>query len=367
MRWVRCRPTGGAVAAADRMTHPARRLTPVVRLAPAKLNLTLAVTGRRADGYHELHSVMVPLRLSDRLSLAVSSADQDSLFVLGEAGPAADNLVLRAIAEVRSAVGRGWPGAAGGWTGEPGGVPPPALAARLEKAIPLAAGLAGGSADAAAAMDAALEAWSADLDGDRRRAVAERLGSDVPFCLAGTAAAVEGRGERVMPLPPLRHEEPGVLLVTPAVAVSTADVFAAFAAGARARDPGSTMLTSRHLAEEWRSGLDAGRLYQRAGVLAPANDLLVATAAVVPGMVGARRALARLLGRPVGQSGSGPTFWVLYPSLAHAIGAAGVVNGALHAGDLGLPGEGQPFVHATTIASAGTLQARIAIAGARDD
>ena len=83
------------------MTHPARRLTPVVRLAPAKLNLTLAVTGRRADGYHDLPSVMVPLRLCDRLSLAVSSADQDSLFVLGEAGPAADNLVLRAIAEVR--------------------------------------------------------------------------------------------------------------------------------------------------------------------------------------------------------------------------------------------------------------------------
>ncbi len=329
------------------MTDPNRRLSPVIRLAPAKLNLTLAVTGRRPDGYHELHSVMVPLRLSDRLSMAVSETAADSLFVQGDAGPKTDNLVLRAMAAVRSAVGRAWLG------GSSGGLPP-ALAARLQKTIPLAAGLAGGSTDAAAAMEAALEAWGAELDADRRLTVAASLGSDVPFFLAGAAAVVEGRGERVTPLPSLRREAPGVLLVTPAIHVSTAEVFAAFAAGVRARDPGSTLLTSRHLAEEWRSGLDATRLFQRAGVLAPANDLLAATAAVAPTVVAARRALARLLGRPIGQSGSGPTCWVLYPSLADAVEAAGRVDGALDNGDLVLPGDGRPFVHATTIKPDGT-------------
>ena len=155
---------------------PTRRLTPVVRLAPAKLNLTLAVV-RRPDGYHALHSVFVPLALADRLSLSPAGADRDSLHVTGfETGPLEDNLVLRAIAATRLAVG-------GEWAAGPG--PAPALAARLDKRIPVAAGLAGGSSDAAAALDGALEAWGAELDRDARLAIATRLGSDVPFFLAG--------------------------------------------------------------------------------------------------------------------------------------------------------------------------------------
>ena len=284
------------------MADPLRRLTPVVRLAPAKVNLTLAITGRRPDGFHELHSVMVPLELSDRLSAAISGGPADTLHVRGaDAGPVADNLVLRAIAATRAAVGRGWPGAAAGGAGLA-----PALAVRLEKAIPVAAGLAGGSTDAAAAIDAALEAWDADLDEDRRRAVAASLGSDVPFFLVGAPAVVEGRGERVTALPGLRGEPAGVLLVTPALSVSTADVFAAYAAGARPSDPGSTRNTSHHLAQEWRSGLDADRLFQRAGVLAPANDLLAATAVVAPDVVATRRALVRLLPALSGNRAPGP-------------------------------------------------------------
>ncbi len=317
---------------------PVRRLAPVVRLAPAKLNLTLAVIGRRADGYHDLHSVMVPLALADRLSVAVAPAGEQSLFVRGEAGPLAGNLVLRAFAGTASALG--------------GANAPPALAARLEKAIPLAAGLGGGSADAAAAIDAALEAWSADLGQERRAALAARLGSDVPFFLAGGPAAVEGRGETVTPLPPLRGPSPGILLVTPAIPISTADVFRAFEAGAR-RAGASSLAASRHLADEWRAGLDARRLLDRAAVLAPANDLTPASAAVAPELVPARRALARLLGRPIGQSGSGPTFWVLYPSRADAAAAADAVSEAIDKGELRLPGPGRPFIHATTIASAG--------------
>ena len=137
------------------------------------------------------------------------------------------------------------------------------------------------------------------------------------------------------------------------MAVATADVYAAFDAGIRSPDPGATQATSRHLAEEWTNGLDARRLFQRAGVLAPANDLLRATAVVAPDAVAARRALVRLLGRPVGQSGSGPTCWVLYPSLGEARSAASLVTEALAEGRLRLAGSDRPFVTATTIVPGG--------------
>ena len=89
------------------MTDPTRRLGPVVRLAPAKVNLTLAVLGRRPDGFHALHSVMVPIGIADRLSLAAAPGGVDSLHVTGaDTGPADQNLVLRAIAATRAAVGR---------------------------------------------------------------------------------------------------------------------------------------------------------------------------------------------------------------------------------------------------------------------
>jgi len=326
------------------MTDPLSRLAPVIRLAPAKLNLTLAVLGLRPDGYHDLHSVVVPLALADRLSVAVSGGAEDTLHVVGpDPGPAADNLVLRAIAEARRAL------------------PPPlwgpnrtpALSVRLEKRTPVAAGLGGGSSDGAAALAAAVEAWDADIEPERLASAALRLGSDVPFFLAGGPAAVEGRGERVTPLPALRGDPPGVLVVTPAMSVSTAAVFAAYLTGARPPNPGATQATSLHLAAEWRDGLDAGRLFERAAVLAPANDLLVATGQVAWEAVVARRALARLLSRPVGQSGSGPTCWVLYPSLADATAAATRVDEALESGALRLPGHGRPFVAATTIVSGG--------------
>ena len=265
------------------MSDPLRRLSPVVRLAPAKLNLTLAVVSRRDDGYHALHSVFVPLALADRLSLAPVAGDRDTLHVTGlEAGPPADNLVFRALAAARAAVGGGWPGGPG---------PAPALAARLEKRIPVAAGLAGGSSDAAATVDGALEAWGAALDDDARHALAARLGSDVPFFLAGGPALVEGRGEQVVPLTGL-HGTPGVVLVTPFVAVPTPDVFAAFDA-IRSHGDGAVRLSSTHLAEELRAKLSAADLVARAGVLASANDLLPATSLVVPELVPFKRALSR--------------------------------------------------------------------------
>ncbi|HSL33054.1 MAG TPA: hypothetical protein VK871_05340 [Candidatus Limnocylindrales bacterium] len=322
------------------------RLAPVVRLAPAKLNLTLAVVGRRDDGYHALHSVMVPLDLADRLSFGILATGQDTLHVDGfDPGPPADNLALRAIALAREAVRRPASG--------PGGQPPP-LAVRLEKRIPVAAGLAGGSSDAAAALDAALETWGAELDPERRFELAARLGSDVPFFLVGGAALVEGRGERVTRLHGVRgqHDEPpiapGVLLVTPSLPAHTAAVFAAWSAGAMA-EPGIARRTSEHFASEFGSGLTVRALLERAAVLASANDLLPAAVAVVPGLVGLRRGLARTLGRPIGLSGSGPTLWALYPSHEEAQGAAARVDAALDEGTLVAPGDGRPFVAATTI------------------
>lgn len=321
------------------MTDALRRFSPVVRLAPAKLNLTLAVVARRPDGYHSLHSVFVPLTLADRLSLAPAAADRDTLHVTGfDPGPPGDNLVLRALAATRTAVG-------GGWLGGP--APAPALAARLDKRIPVAAGMAGGSSDAAATIDGALEVWGAELDADARLRLAASLGSDVPFFLTAGPALVEGRGERVAPLGGL-HGAPGVLVVTPAVAVSTPDVFAAFDA-IRSHGDGAVRMSSTHLAEELRSGLSAASLVARASVLASANDLLPATSLVVPALVPFRRALSRLLTRPIGQSGSGPTLWALYDSEAEAEAAAEIVRSALRGGGLTAPGSSEPFVSASAI------------------
>jgi 4-diphosphocytidyl-2-C-methyl-D-erythritol kinase len=314
-------------------------LTPVVRVAPAKLNLSLAVVARRADGYHELHSVFVPLALADRLSLAPSrvAGGADSLHVAGrDPGPIEDNLVLRAIAAARDAVGAG-----------PGRPPTPALAARLEKRIPVAAGLGGGSSDAAAALDGALEAWGAELDPERRLGLAAALGSDVPFFLDGRPALVEGRGERVTPLTGI-HGHPGVLLVTPALPMPTADVFAVFD-GIRSSGDGSIRMSSAHIAQELGNGMSSTDLMARAGVLAAANDLLPAALLVAPGLVAFRRALTRTLARPVGMSGSGPTLWTLYPSMADAAAAAALVEEAVAAGSIPPLGDGPPATIATSI------------------
>lgn len=333
------------------MTEPGH--TPVVRIAPAKLNLTLSVGRLRPDGYHDLHSVMVPLGIADRLSIARAHGSVDSLHVVGDEGPreaGPDDLVLRAIGATRRAVQ-----AALGRAFEPF-----SLAARLEKRIPVAAGLGGGSSDAAAAMLAALESWGTEamdaVSAERRVEVAMAIGSDVPFFLVGGPALVEGRGDQLTPLRAPIGEPVGIVVVTPAVGVPTPEAFGRLDAGGEATpaDPGSTRVTSDHLAAELRGGLRAADLVARAGVLATANDLLRAAIAIVPELRAFRRDLARLLGRPIGQSGSGPTFWALYPSLATAEAAAAELERRSASGELEAPGEGPPRIRATTIAAPGT-------------
>jgi 4-diphosphocytidyl-2-C-methyl-D-erythritol kinase len=166
---------------------------PVTVRAPAKLTLSLRVTGTRHDGYHEIDAEMVTLDLADELTFA----DGDGLEVVGATGLAVgagdDNLVRRALA----AVGR-------------------RAAVRLVKRIPSGAGLGGGSADAAAVLR-----WAGcdDLD------VAVSIGADVAFCLVGGRARVRGIGEVIDPLPlvPLT-----VTLLTPPFGVSTVEVYRAW-------------------------------------------------------------------------------------------------------------------------------------------
>jgi 4-diphosphocytidyl-2C-methyl-D-erythritol kinase len=106
--------------------------------------------------------------------------------------------------------------------------------------------------------------------------------------------------------------------------------------------------SSEHFASEFGSGLTTAQLRERAGVLAAANDLLPAATMVVEGLVPFRRALMRLLARPIGLSGSGPTLWALYPSLDGAELAAASVRAAVGTGFIAPPGGGQPFIAATT-------------------
>jgi 4-diphosphocytidyl-2C-methyl-D-erythritol kinase len=147
-----------------------------------------------------------------------------------------------------------------------------------------------------------------------------------------------------------------VLLVTPGLEVSTAAAFAAIHADPAAvpANQGATRQTSEHLAAELGPGyppMRAAELLKRAGVLAVANDLANAADVLAPGLRTLRRALTRLLGVPIGLSGSGPTLWALYPALDDARIAAARVRDELRLGTLDSPGAGQPFVEATTIVS----------------
>lgn len=180
----------------------------IVEPAPAKLNLALHVRARRDDGYHELETLFVFVADGDLLTIA--DADASGFVVTGPFADSlhgeGDNLVLRAERAFRAQIAD---------------LPP--LAVTLDKRLPVASGMGGGSADAAAMLRAMARRAGVSLDDHRLRAVAEALGSDVPACLLGRTAIGRGRGEALTPI----DGAPGkpVLLVNPGVAVSTAAVF----------------------------------------------------------------------------------------------------------------------------------------------
>jgi 4-diphosphocytidyl-2-C-methyl-D-erythritol kinase len=162
-------------------------VTGVTARVPAKLNLQLAVGPPRADGYHDLVTVFHAVALFDEVTVDV--AERDTVNVTGEGASTVphdgDNLALRAVAALRKQV-RGGNRTAG-------------VRVSIAKRIPVAAGLAGGSADAAAALVAANELWAAGLTTQRLAEIAATIGSDVAFALLGGTAVGRGRGERLTP------------------------------------------------------------------------------------------------------------------------------------------------------------------------
>ncbi|MEO5807147.1 4-(cytidine 5'-diphospho)-2-C-methyl-D-erythritol kinase [Devosia sp.] len=178
--------------------------------APAKINLALHVTAKRADGYHDLESLVAFADVADELE--AYAAPVDSLAIIGPfskgLSSGSSNLVARAVAAFRQA----WPDHVD--TG---------LALTLSKNLPVAAGLGGGSADAAAALRLMSSLGKAPIPMDELMALAARLGADVPMCLLSVPLLAQGVGEKLTPLAafPACH----VVLVNPLIEVSTADVF----------------------------------------------------------------------------------------------------------------------------------------------
>ena len=182
------------------------------RLAPAKVNLWLEIVGRRADGYHELDSLVVFADWGDRL-IWDPGLPAGELRIEGEFADlvptGGDNLVVRAQHLAAETFGRS---IEGGF--------------RLAKELPVAAGIGGGSADAAAALRLLADLWEISPEDPRWFALCRRLGADVPVCFAGRPARMTGVGEKLEALPALPAGF-GLLLVNPRVPVATPPVFKA--------------------------------------------------------------------------------------------------------------------------------------------
>lgn len=261
-------------------------------LARAKVNLWLNVVGRRADGFHLLDSLVAFTDLADELEVAPASTL--SLDVVGPEAPALDgdpdNLVLKAA---RLLAGRA-------------GVAPRA-ALRLTKRIPVAAGLGGGSADAAAALLALIDLWRVAMPQEELFDLAAVLGADVPMCLAGRPALATGIGECLAPVPAL--PDCAILLVNPGVALPTPAVF-----GARQ----GSFSPARPLGSGWRDLADLAHELGRRG-----NDLTQAAISLRPEVADVLEHLQRSEGAAhVAMSGSGATCFALYGSVAEAERAA---------------------------------------------
>jgi 4-diphosphocytidyl-2-C-methyl-D-erythritol kinase len=267
--------------------------------APAKLNLCLYLGARRADGLHELCSLFEPLALAD--SIEVEEAERDEVVCAGVEG---ENLAARALAALRAA----------GWEHPP-------LRLEIEKRIPVAAGLGGGSADAAAVLRLAREVgWGGVGPEPDLAGIAAGLGADVPSQLEPALALVRGAGERVERLPdPEAH---AVVLLPGGGGLSTAAVFAE--ADRLGLGRGATEL--EELAARLREAAGAGGspLSYPEGVLA--NDLEPAARSLRPDIGGALDAL-RAAGAPLAlMTGSGPTAFGLFEDLGSAHAAAAEIG-----------------------------------------
>jgi 4-diphosphocytidyl-2-C-methyl-D-erythritol kinase len=274
----------------------------LVEEAPAKVNLTLRVLGRRPDGYHEIESLVAFARIGDALSFAPGG--ELALTVRGPSaeatGAAADNLVLkaaRALADRVPTVGAG--------------------SFDLDKRLPVAAGLGGGSADAAAALRLLARANKLAADDPLLYAAARATGADVPVCLDPCPRLMRGIGEILsgpLKLPPLQG-----VLVNPGVALETKAVFARWKPAAAPPVPADlTVLTAMTKRDQLLRFL----LSQKNDLEAPAIALAPAIADVLLALQSQPQCeLARM-------SGSGATCFAIFRSAADAIKAAEAVHAA---------------------------------------
>lgn len=258
-------------------------MTPVVEKARAKVNLALHVTGRRPDGYHDLDMLVAFADVGDEVTLAPAGADRFDVAGPMATGLAADadNLVLRAVRGFRALTGRTEP-----------------LAVRLVKRLPVASGIGGGSADAAATLRALCHFHDHPVDDPALARLALSLGADVLMCLASLPARVSGVGERIEPT--AGRLAFGLLLVNPGVGLSTPAVFGALERRDNPPLPalpaiGSAADLAAFLAAETRNDLEPP-----ARKLAPEIGGVLAALAALPGV-----RLARM-------SGSGATCFGLF-------------------------------------------------------
>ncbi len=270
-------------------------------LAPAKINLYLHLTGRRADGYHRLDSLIVFAGLGDTLRIAPGTDIE-----LAVEGPEAhalgnieDNLVLRAARLLAERRGLAY-----------------GAAMTLDKRLPVGAGMGGGSVGAAAALNALVRLWRQNPGRDELLEMALELGADVPVCLAGRAALVGGIGEVLAPAPALPAA--WLVLANPGIQLATKEVFAAREGDFGPADP---------LHETPGDVEDLARLLARRR-----NDLTAPALRLAPVIGEVLDALERLEGcRLARMSGSGATcFALIDDAQAAADGALGL--GRAHPG-----------------------------------
>lgn len=263
--------------------------------APAKINLALAVTGQREDGYHLLDSLVTFTAFGDRIGLTPAAEDRFTLSgrfaeALSSDG---DNLVTRARDRLRAAL-------------VPTGQAAPPVHIHLEKNLPIASGIGGGSADAAATLRGLLLLWQASLPTEERGAIAIGLGADVPMCLAGRPLIARGVGEDITPvaMPAL-----AMVLANPLVGVSTPAVFKA--------------LSSKHNPPLALCAKPADWIDAIGGLR---NDLEPPARQLCPEISMVAQSLAATEARVVRMSGSGATCFALYPSHEAARTAAALLS-----------------------------------------
>lgn len=250
--------------------------------APAKINLHLRILGLRQDGFHEVQTLLQSIDLHDTLAIRCRPGPLTVACRAAEVPTGRDNLVWSAARALWEALGR---------RGEPAGA-----AIMIRKHIPPAAGLAGGSSDAAAALRGLCAAWQAPPRTSWLRAVASEIGSDVPYFLTGGAALAGGRGERIRSVPDV--EPLWVVLARPAFGVATADAYNWFDAE-----------RARPVASRPAAGMPAGWRQTWRGLV---NDLEPAVARRHPDIAVMVERLQRTGALLAAMTGSGSVVYGLY-------------------------------------------------------